>query len=323
MTIRSIGMILLFLLMTATEIVLSAIHWATDIHLDHLSDRQLDKFLANVKSLEGGVFVITGDISNSARLNYHLGAIMQASRVPVHFVLGNHDYYHGSVKWTRVIASGFSYRDDGTHLYLTDAGPLRLTDRTWIAGVDGWADARAGGDFLKSRVWIKDYSRIEDLSVFRERQRTYIEHLNDQGKEKNKKELEKVANFIKREIRTKLRKLADQQARRLGKQLRKVPDDVEHILVATHVPPWVEAAWHNGTTSDDDWAPHFVCVATGKVMKEFMEEHPGKSMTVLCGHTHGAGEAQILPNLKCITGSSCEDGSDDYQRPWINTVEVL
>ena len=67
------------------------IWWATDLHLDLLNDRQLDKFLAKVKALEGGVLVITGDISNSARLNYHLGAVTQASRVPVHFVLGNHD----------------------------------------------------------------------------------------------------------------------------------------------------------------------------------------------------------------------------------------
>ena len=27
-------------------------------------------------------------------------------------------------------------------------------------------------------------------------------------------------------------------------------------------------------------------------------------MTVLCGHTHGEGQAQILPNLKVLTGGA-------------------
>jgi hypothetical protein len=27
-------------------------------------------------------------------------------------------------------------------------------------------------------------------------------------------------------------------------------------------------------------------------------------MTVLCGHTHGGGQAQILPNLRVLTGGA-------------------
>jgi hypothetical protein len=27
-------------------------------------------------------------------------------------------------------------------------------------------------------------------------------------------------------------------------------------------------------------------------------------MTVLCGHTHSSGEAQILPNLRVLTGGA-------------------
>jgi hypothetical protein len=32
-------------------------------------------------------------------------------------------------------------------------------------------------------------------------------------------------------------------------------------------------------------------------------------MTVLCGHTHSAGEARVLPNLRVLTGGA------EYDRP--------
>ncbi len=44
-----------------------------------------------------------------------------------------------------------------------------------------------------------------------------------------------------------------------------------------------------------------------------MEAHPDREMTVLCGHTHGEGEAQILPNLKVLTGGA-EYGKPKVQR---------
>ena len=36
-------------------------------------------------------------------------------------------------------------------------------------------------------------------------------------------------------------------------------------------------------------------------------------MTVLCGHTHSAGEAQVLPNLRVLTGGA-EYGRPELQR---------
>ncbi len=37
-------------------------------------------------------------------------------------------------------------------------------------------------------------------------------------------------------------------------------------------------------------------------------------MTVLCGYTHGGGEARILPNLRVLTGGA------EYGRPVIQKV---
>jgi predicted MPP superfamily phosphohydrolase len=66
----------------------------------------------------------------------------------------------------------------------------------------------------------------------------------------------------------------------------------------------VEACWHEGRISDDDWLPHFTCQAVGDVLFDAMQKHPDRQMTVLCGHTHGTGEAHMLPNLLVKTGGA-------------------
>jgi predicted MPP superfamily phosphohydrolase len=45
-----------------------------------------------------------------------------------------------------------------------------------------------------------------------------------------------------------------------------------------------------------------------------MLQHPNRKMTVLCGHTHGGGTAQILPNLTTITGPA------EYRSPVIQSI---
>ena len=86
------------------------------------------------------------------------------------------------------------------------------------------------------------------------------------------------------------------------------------MIALTHVPPFREACWHRGRISDDDWLPHFACRVVGEVLREAMAAHPECEMTVLCGHTHSAGEAQILPNLRVLTGGA------EYGRPEVQRV---
>lgn len=81
---------------------------------------------------------------------------------------------------------------------------------------------------------------------------------------------------------------------------------------STHVPPFKEACWHDGEISDDKWLPHFACKAVGNVLEKLMIEHPDRQMTVLCGHTHSSGRAEILPNLFVKTGGA-EYGSPAIQ----------
>ena len=91
-------------------------------------------------------------------------------------------------------------------------------------------------------------------------------------------------------------------------------EQFEHVLVVTRVPPFRESCWHEGRIWDDDWLPHFACKAVGDVLADIMKRWPNRQMTVLCGNTHGAGEAQLLPNLKVLAGGA------EYGRPAVQRI---
>jgi len=69
-----------------------------------------------------------------------------------------------------------------------------------------------------------------------------------------------------------------------------------------HVPPFRRACWHAGRVSGDDWLPHLGYQAVGDVIQECMTAHPRRRLTVLCGHTHSAGEIRPLRNVRVLTG---------------------
>src|SRR3954466_11806353 len=102
----------------------------------------------------------------------------------------------------------------------------------------------------------------------------------------------------------KLHALGDEAAARF---LAVLPDALERfrrVIVLTHVPPFREACWHEGKVSDDNWLPFFSCKAVGDALVGAMTAALDRKMTVLCGHTHGGGEAEILPNLRVLTGGA-------------------
>jgi hypothetical protein len=101
----------------------------------------------------------------------------------------------------------------------------------------------------------------------------------------------------------KIHALGDEAAAHLHRVLPDALTRFKHVLVLTHVPPFRESCWHQGEISNDDWLPFFTCKAVGDALAEAMAATPGRRMTVLCGHTHGGGEAQVLPNLRVLTGA--------------------
>lgn len=203
--------------------------------------------------------------------------------LPVYFVLGNHDFYRGGIVRVRAEVRALCNRSTRLH-WLPGSGVVALTPETALVGHDGWADGRFG-DYERSGVLLNDYRLIEELSGLDTRDR--LRRLNALG---------------------------DEAAAHFRAVLPEAVDRFRRVIVLTHVPPFREACWHRGQMSDDAWLPHFACRAVGEALVEAMAAHPECEMTVLCGHTHSPGEAQVLPNLRVLTGGA------GYGRPEVQRV---
>jgi Icc protein len=152
-----------------------------------------------------------------------------------------------------------------------------------LVGHDAWADGRLG-DFFRSEVLLNDYLLISEL----------------QGQEKP----ERYAQ---------LNALGDEAAGFLERRASEALAGRRNIIVLTHVPPFRESCWHEGRISDDDYLPLFACRAVGDRLAAIMRDHPGQTMTRLCGHTHSSGCARILDNLTVYTGQA-QYGEPELQR---------
>jgi hypothetical protein len=137
-------------------------------------------------------------------------------------------------------------------------------------GVDGWADGRHG-DPLRTPLVLNDDRLIAEVAA-------------QDGR---------AAKLMVKRI------LADADATRLHVLLgRAAAAQPARILVATHIPPFVEALAPGSRESHPDWHPLLVSATTGTVLRTFASSHPGIDVQVLAGHSHRACQVQILPNLR-------------------------
>jgi hypothetical protein len=111
-----------------------------------------------------------------------------------------------------------------------------------------------------------------------------------------------------------LNELGDEAGAHFRRVLPAVVARYANVIVATHVPPFDRATWHDGRMSDPDWLPFFSCRASGQAILEAFQANPQCRGAVYCGHTHGAGEVEVLPNLRVVTGGAV------YGRPTLQRV---
>ena len=247
--------------------------WLTDIHLEFLDESGFRYFIRDLCNKNADAILISGDIAQAPTVGDYLLRIAQTLAIPVYFVLGNHDYYNGSVPDVRAAVTDLSYGVNNLHC-LNACGPVYLNSTTSLVGHDGWGDARLG-DYHNSTVILNDFLLIFDF-----------------------------AGLHREELRQQLNHLGHEAAEHFRTVLPEALSVTEHVVVVTHVPPFVEAAWYEGQYCDPDWLPFFSCKAVGDVLSQVMQKHQDKRMTVLCGHTHGGGRSQILPNLVALTGAA-------------------
>lgn len=267
--------------------------WVTDIHLNFVDTAPRHQFYQCLGN-DAEAVAISGDIAESPDVVAYLREMEHSLQRPVFFVLGNHDFYRGSIGETREAIARLAAQSE--HLvYLTSNEVVELTPETALVGHDGWADARLG-DFRNSNVILNDYVLIEELRKWKR---------HGPG--------EMDIGLDKETLTEALGALGDEAGRHFERTLREAAERYTNVIAVTHVPPFREAAWYEGHTSDDNYLPHFSCEAAGDAMLRVMQSHPQCNLLVLCGHTHGSGEANLLSNLKVLTGKALY-GSPEVQR---------
>lgn len=254
--------------------------WLTDIHLNFVSPEKVNEFVQSITDESPDAILLGGDIGEADTIVAYLEQLAQAWTCPIYFVLGNHDFYNGSIAQVRGQVANLASSKSNLH-YLTGAAAdsaqvLSLNDKVAIVGHDGWADARVG-DYMRSTVMMNDYRLIEEL-----------------------------ANHDKSSRLEVLQRLGDEAGSAVERLLCEATSDFDEVYLLTHLPPFREACWHDGAISNDEWAPHFTCMAVGHAIRDVMRKLPSKRLTVFCGHTHGGGicHPESLPNVTVETGAA-------------------
>jgi 3',5'-cyclic-AMP phosphodiesterase len=256
--------------------------WLSDIHLNFLKDIETQKFdeeyfqfLAAVRDAKPDAILISGDIAEAPELGDYL-AMLEAEfhPEPIYFVLGNHDFYRGSIARQRRRIVDFC-AERKQLFYLTAAKtPIVLTERTSIVGHDSWADGRYGA-YHWSDVILNDYAFIEELT-----------------------------GLSKDERLIRLNALGDEAAAHLRSLLSAALACSENVVMLMHVPPFLEACLYQGRKSAPEWAPHISCRCVGEMILDVMGRHANKRLTVLCGHTHEPASIQPLPNVSVLAAKA-------------------
>jgi predicted MPP superfamily phosphohydrolase len=250
--------------------------WAADLHLEFLSPEKFDLFLQSLRDVQADGLLVCGDISTSPRLRQKLIALSTIGK-PVYFVCGNHDYYRGSFEKTTTLVEA-TCREHRALRWLSLGEIIPLTSTTALMGHEGWGDGRSGLG-VRSSIGMNDHVLIEDLRI-----------------------------LDREQLFTKLDALGRASARYAEDIIARAARRFDHLIFATHVPPFVEAARHQGAPTSPEFLPFYVNVSLGEVLLRLARALPTKRFEVLCGHTHGAFEYEVAPNLKIrVAGASYGD----------------
>ncbi len=260
--------------------------WATDIHLNHASSEQVERFYAEVLAADSDILLLGGDIGEAPTVAGYLRFLEERLRMPIYFVLGNHDFYQGSIVTMRKRAKVLS-RESQWLRWLPATDVVPLTSETGLIGHDGWSDGRFG-DVQSSRVVLNDYIQIQELR-----------------------------GLSKPQLIARLHALGDEAADYLEDVLTRALARFAKVILVTHVPPFREACLYQGRPGNSAWLPHFTDKAVGDTLRIIMSTRPNQKLTVLCGHTHHAAEIDVLPNLTVIVGAAV------YGRPHLQSVLAL
>jgi Icc protein len=251
--------------------------WATDTHLDFLGDdpQRLIKFGESLlRDGPTGIF-LTGDVSTARKLVYHLSVIEKVVQRPIYFVLGNHDYYGGTIEQVRKAMRELTNVSPYLR-YMPTMPYYALSPMTAVVGHDCWYDALLG-DPMASTFGMVDWTAIGDFIP---------------------------VNGNKATIVTLARKLAHEGVTHVHNGIKAACRYHSNIVVLTHYPPFAQAHIHEGRPGDANAMPWFTCKMMGDMLMDAAKAFPHVNFTVLAGHTHGKADYKPANNLTVHVGAS-------------------
>lgn len=237
--------------------------WISDPHFDFVSLDTLRAFAVHTARSGADALLLTGDITTSKQIDYHLRTLADSFPDKVYFTLGNHDIYYSTV--AKVTERCIRLSDEHANLvYLDEAGVSELTSETCLVGNMGFYDTKAGSK--NSNFALSDFSLNLDL--------------------KNCKSITAAC-----------RSLAESLAVKALKDLQLAANTYPNVYFGTHVPPFIESSLYKGKLSEPDAQPYFVNVTFGEMLLDVASTYKDTKFTVFCGHTHHEARYQPLPNL--------------------------
>lgn len=257
--------------------------WITDIHYNFIDSAQMSRFHEEIMQRQPDGVLIGGDIGESDRLFGYLKQMSDELDCPLYFVLGNHDFYKGSIQGVRHAVSAWT-RNHASLRYLTAEQPIRLSPTTMLIGHDCWGDG-FHGDYAGSGYMVNDFLLIEEF-----------------------------LGLARHDIFRLAKGFGEEAAGTLRKRLLACLEECETVALLTHVPPFPELCFHNGSNALSERTPYYVCGAVGKMLREVMAGYPDKKLLCLSGHVHHRHEFAPLSNILAKTGHAV------YRNPQIQEV---
>lgn len=264
--------------------------WVTDTHLDHIDKgmsgfynrEPIERFLKALNDKNPGmhkVLCITGDISNAVHIVEHLEYLNQhlsEEYSKIFFVLGNHDFYGGSIVGVRASIKNLCSRSRTRLVYLTDHQYIPISENVAIVGHDGWYDGGYADWFAPGVVVMNDYYIIKEFM----------------GKTENG-------------IYSLMQQFSNAAACHTKDGIKAALDaGYKQVVFLTHVPPFRENSVYNGNISNNFWMPNFSCKLMGDALLQLTTDHPELQLWSLCGHSHGKATFKAKNNLISITGKA-------------------
>jgi len=248
--------------------------WLTDLHLDATSDARREELYFHIRKSTAIRFLITGDISRASLLPRHLQELAWAAgNRAIYFTLGNHDFYGSSFRAVDQAVAAVCQNRTNLH-HLNGSQVIRLDTDTALIGHRGWADGRMGWA-ERSYARNPDFEAIGDFSGLKPEEAFRL-----------------------------LRKLGSHSASCLRSRLPYALQCYRRVVIATHVPPFTDAARFNGKPCDWLRQPHYCNIALGAMILRVAERFPQKEILILSGHAHSEARVQIADNVTVLTAAA-------------------